>query len=169
MVTPTAVAAGPVTLRPWRPDEATLYIDLRDESVFTFTTEARDLGSAQCRNNIAAAHTDPFHAPFAICDTHDRPVGNLAVVKRGSRAVVSYWLAQEVRGRGWASEAVRAATPWAFDTWDVSELEMEIDATNVASVRVAEAAGYLRHGTRLESACGGEALVYRLGRTAPLS
>lgn len=169
MVTPPEVVAGPVILRPWRPDEASLYIDLRDESVFTFTTEPRELDSVQCQNNIVAAHTDPFHAPFAICDTRDRPVGNLAVVKRGSRAVVSYWLAPEVRGRGWASRAVRAATRWAFDTWDVSELEMEIDASNLASVRVAEATGFRRHGTRLESACGGEALVYRLGRTAPPS
>jgi [ribosomal protein S5]-alanine N-acetyltransferase len=166
-VTPAEVVAGPVTLRPWRPEEARLYIELRDEAVFTFTTEPLELEETECRHNIETASADPFHAPFAVCDANDRPVGNLAVAKRGDKAVVSYWLAPGARGRGWASAAVKAATRWAFDTWDVSETEMEIDPANLASLRVAAAAGYRRYGTRLESACGRPALVFRFERTAP--
>jgi RimJ/RimL family protein N-acetyltransferase len=44
------------------------------------------------------------------------------------------------------------------------EVWLEIDPANQASIRVAEAAGFRRGGMRLESACGGPALMYR--RTA---
>ncbi len=163
---PPEVTAEAVKLRPWRPEEAGLYVSSRDETVFSFTTEAPQLDEAECRSNIEAARADPWQAPFAICGPDDRPVGNVAVVQRGDVAVLSYWLAPQARGRGWAVAAVRAATRWAFDTWEVSVVELEIDPANQPSVRVAEASGFRRHGIRLESACGGAALVFRLPRSS---
>ncbi|MGH8912131.1 MAG: GNAT family N-acetyltransferase, partial [Acidimicrobiia bacterium] len=134
---------------------------LRDEAVFRFTTEAPDLGLEACRQNITDAATDPNHAQFAICDRDARPVGNLAVMRSSAGAMVSYWLAAEARGKGWAAAALNASTEWAFGTWDLDHVDLEIDPANESSIRVARAAGYRRHGLRLESACGGPALLYR--------
>jgi RimJ/RimL family protein N-acetyltransferase len=79
----------------------------------------------------------------------------------GRQAAISYWLAPEARGRGWASDALRTGSAWANATWEVEHLELEIDPQNEASIKVATAAGYRRHGIRLESACGGPALLFR--------
>ena len=159
---PAPVAAGEVTLRPWRAGEAELYIRLRDELVFRFTTEPPDLDRVRCRSNILAALPDPHVAPFAICAPGGDPVGNMAVSRRGKKAEISYWLAAEGRGRGWAKAALLAATAWAFSTWPLEAIELEIAVDNQASMGVAVAAGYRPAGLRLESACGGPARLMRL-------
>lgn len=153
-----------VTLRPWTATEADLYLALRDNLVFRFTTESRHLAPGECRRNIDLAQADPTGASFAICDPAGHPVGNLDVSRSGSRVTMSYWLAPTARGRGWAADALRTASAWAWETWDVDYLELEIDPENEASIFVARAAGYRRHGLRLESACGGPAILYRVAR-----
>lgn len=158
---PDPVTVGKITLRPWEPDEAGLYLALRDEEIFRFTTEDPSVGEEAARCTIAAARDNPVQVPFAICDAKGDPIGNLALIRRGKSAEISYWLAAPARGRGWASSALRSATEWAFDHWDVRQAELEIDPQNQASIRVAEAAGYRHSGIRLESACGGPAAVYR--------
>lgn len=156
------IAAGEVVLRPWRPEEAALYLDLRDETVFRFTTEDPDLDVVACRQNFGA--DDPHHVEFAICTSAGTPVGHLALTRRGRAAMASYWLAPQGRGRGWATAALNAADAWAFANWDPDYIELEIDPANFASIGVAGRAGFTRHGLRLESACGGPAHIYRLAR-----
>lgn len=158
---PPTVPAGEVSLRPWHPEEADVYAGLRDDLVLRFTTEPVSLGLDECRQNIAGALQDPNHAPFAICGPDGTPVGNVRVVRKGPTVDISYWLGAEGRGHGWASAALRAATEWAFQRWPVEEAELEIDVENQASMGVAQAAGYRREGTRILSACGGPAAIYR--------
>lgn len=158
---PEPVAGGEVVLRPWTPEEAGLYVELRDDVVFRFTTEPQDLDERQCRANIEAAIADPDVAPFAICEKDGAVIGNLSVSCRGDTAVIAYWLAARARGRGRAAAALEAATAWAFEKWSIAHAELEIDPGNTASLRVAQAAGYRRQGLRLESACGGPAIVLR--------
>lgn len=158
-MTPPELRTGAVTLRGWRPDDADAYIEMRDDLVFRFTTEPKDLDPARCRSNIEQTLSDPNQAPFAIYDGDGRLQGNLAVGRRGKTAVISYWLSPGGRGRGLATEALKAATEWVFAAWEVDRAELEIDPENSASLRVAEASGYHRRGLRLESACGGPAVV----------
>lgn len=158
---PEPVVAGDVVLRPWRPEEAGLYVELRDDVVFRFTTEPHDLDESQCRENIEAAIVNPHEAAFAICELDGAAIGNVSVSHRGDTAVIAYWLAAHGRGRGRATAALQAATAWAFEMWNVVHAELEIDPENTASLRVADAAGYRRQGLRLESACGGPAIVLR--------
>lgn len=158
---PEAVAAQDVVLRPWRPEEAGLYVELRDDVVFRFTTEPPDLDESRCRENIEAASASPDEASFAICELDGAVIGNMSVSRRGDTAVIAYWLAAHGRGRGRAAAALRAATAWAFDNWSVVHTELEIDPDNTASLRVADSAGYRRQGLRLESACGGPAILLR--------
>ncbi|MFP3914671.1 MAG: GNAT family N-acetyltransferase [Actinomycetota bacterium] len=158
---PTPVTAGDVTLRAWEPEEADLYASLRDDVVFRFTTESESVGERECRQGIVEARGSRGQVPFAVCDPGGRPVGNMALLRRGDTVEISYWLGEQARGRGWAAAALRAATEWAFRHWPVSQAELEIDLANEPSMRVAEAAGYDRRGTRLTSACGGPAAVFR--------
>lgn len=155
------IQSGEVTLRPWGTDEVDLYLSLRDVEVFRFTTEDPDLDREHCRLDFVGEGRSESSARFALCGPDGRPVGNLTVDRFGDRAAIAYWLAPQARGRGWAAEALRAATQWAAANWPVGHIELEIHPENTASVRVAQAAGYARHGLRLESACGGPALLYR--------
>lgn len=158
---PEPVTVGELTLRPWDPDEAGVYVDLRDDLVLRFTTEPPDLDEKQCRTNIEEARNDPNHVPFAICGRDGTVLGNLSITRLGDTAMISYWLAPQGRGKGVATDALRAATNWAFDHLPVAEAELEIDPENIASLRVAEAAGYSRRGIRLASSCGGPAVILR--------
>lgn len=158
---PETIARGELTVRPWRADEASAYVDLRDGLVLRFTTESEDLDVATCRADIASDLADPSRARFAICGPDGAPSGSIAAVRLGDRAVISYWLAPGARGRGWAAAGLEMVTEWAFDTWRIVEAELEIDAQNNASMKVADNAGYLRSAMRLTSACGGPAFVYR--------
>ena len=65
---------------------------------------------------------------------------------------VAYWVRPEQRGRGLASRAVRAATPWAHRRLAVPRLWLEIKPGNEASLRVAHRAGY-RFEQRLPRHC----------------
>jgi len=61
----------------------------------------------------------------------------------------------EARGRGYATEALRAALAWRFESTTTVAM---IDAPNVASVRVAEKCGY--HATPEASYRGSEVLLF---------
>lgn len=152
---------GDISLRSWREDEGDRYRSLRDEEVFRFTTESDEADAAHCGLVIATARADPRRAAFAVCDPSGDPVGSVSVRRTRDHVEVSYWLSAAARGRGWASGSLRAVTAWARSVWGEAEVWLEIDPANQASIRVAEAAGFRRGGMRLESACGGPALVYR--------
>ena len=157
---PESVFAGPILLRPWREDEGEVYRRLRDGLVFRFTTESPEDDGRACADAIASARRDPNRLAFAVCDPDGEPVGHVGAQRRPDHAELSYWLAAPARGRGWATRAVVAATDWVIDRWDSPEVWLEIDPDNQPSIRVAVSAGFRRRGLRLESACGGPALVF---------
>ena len=59
---------------------------------------------------------------------------------------IGYWCAPWARGQGIMSAAVRLVRDWAFDELELERLELTTDADNVASQRVAAAAGFTREG-----------------------
>jgi len=59
---------------------------------------------------------------------------------------IGYMVPPEARGRGAATGAVQLLTRWGFDELGLERLQLQIDATNVASIRVAERAGYRLDG-----------------------
>ena len=61
-------------------------------------------------------------------------------------AEIGYGISGEHRGRGYATEAVRAVSAWAFQHPDVTALEAETDAGNTASKRVLEKCGFTATG-----------------------
>ena len=63
------------------------------------------------------------------------------------RAEIGYWVDPRARGRGVASDAVRAVCHWAFKNLDLQIIEWRCEVGNVASRRVAEKAGFLIEAT----------------------
>jgi ribosomal-protein-alanine N-acetyltransferase len=161
---PEPIRAGSLTLRAWQPEEAELYVSGRDETIFEFTTESPGLDRDSCADDIRRRRHDPNLAPFAVCDDQGRPLGTIEVRRVGDEAELSYWLMGSARGRGYGKAALLAASEWAEQAWGARILTLEIRPDNEASIRTARAAGFTRSGTRLNSACGGPALLYRRRR-----
>jgi RimJ/RimL family protein N-acetyltransferase len=91
---------------------------------------------------------------FAI-DVGGQAVGGLGLrpgedVWRRS-AEIGYWLGQEHWGQGIMTEAVQAATAYAFRAFEVTRVHAGVFAWNPASARVLEKAGYELEG-RLRNA-----------------
>lgn len=62
---------------------------------------------------------------------------------------LGYWLTPSAWGRGYATEAVRAAVPWMFDTWPaLNRVEAVVYAGNGASAGVLRKAGFVEEGRK---------------------
>jgi RimJ/RimL family protein N-acetyltransferase len=86
------------------------------------------------------------------------PINNFAIVVDGAAvggiglmlkedvfrrsAEIGYWLGEEFWGHGIVTEAVRAVTRYAFDTFDICRVFAGVFEWNPASMRVLEKAGY---------------------------
>lgn len=57
-------------------------------------------------------------------------------------AEIGYWLGEPFWGRGLTTEAVRAVTDYAFETFDLRRIDAGVFEWNRASMRVLEKAGY---------------------------
>jgi [ribosomal protein S5]-alanine N-acetyltransferase len=57
-------------------------------------------------------------------------------------AEIGYWLGEAHWGRGIATEAVKAASQWAFENYDLNRLWAGVFAHNAASARVLVKAGF---------------------------
>jgi RimJ/RimL family protein N-acetyltransferase len=86
---------------------------------------------------------------FAI-DVGGQAVGSLGFVPGEDvwrrSAEIGYWLGEEHWGQGIMTEAVQAATAYAFRALDVTRLHAGVFAWNPASARVLEKAGYELEG-----------------------
>ena len=109
---------------------------------------------------------DAFPHPYTLVDAKRwieianpaTPITNFAIVVEGAAvgaiglmlredvfrrsAEIGYWLGEEFWGRGIVSEAVRAVTDYAFETFDLCRVYAGVFEWNPASMRVLEKAGY---------------------------
>lgn len=67
-------------------------------------------------------------------------------------AEIGYWLGQRFWNRGIATAAVRAVTKYGFEQFSLTRIYALPFASNVASHRVLEKAGYVREGVLRRSA-----------------
>jgi [ribosomal protein S5]-alanine N-acetyltransferase len=87
---------------------------------------------------------------FAIAEADtDHAVGGIGLwleqLAQG-RATAGYSVSPSARGRGIATAALSALTSFAWSVPGLHRIELHIEPWNVASVRVAERAGYEREG-----------------------
>jgi 8-oxo-dGTP diphosphatase len=96
-------------------------------------------------------------------------IGCVGISVSDGGAEVGYWIGRPFWGQGFASEAVGAVLPAAFEGFAAPEAFAEVMAANPASFRVLEKAGFLRvgEGTGCRGRCAGAPVVrYALGREA---
>lgn len=70
---------------------------------------------------------------------------------RFSSRDIGYWLGRPFRGQGYLTEALTAVTQFAFDELSFVDLKWQAVLGNLASARVARAAGFKFCGTRPSS------------------
>ena len=146
---------GVVTLRPWREhDVPSIVSACQDEDIAWWLDQVpHPYGEADARTYVAMTRRgwkDGTHAGFAVTDAGTGEVlGSVGLhwldPDQGV-AEVGYWVRREVRGRGIATRATVLVARWALGSCGMKRVQLRADSRNVASQRVAEAAGFRREG-----------------------
>jgi RimJ/RimL family protein N-acetyltransferase len=79
----------------------------------------------------------------------DELLGSIAlssVERVHGRAMVSFWVAPEARGKGVATQALWLLAGWVFGSLGLVRLELFTEPENAASQRVVERCGFVREG-----------------------
>lgn len=92
------------------------------------------------------AYSQPGYGQYAIVlKESDAVIGCCGFIDMqfngGRETEVTYRIAKEYWGKGFASEAVRACKEYAFSQLGLSRLMARIEPENIASIKVAEKAG----------------------------
>ena len=128
-------------------DDAAVARNLRDRFPHPYT-------AADAATWVRAATRDRPQTSFAIA-VGGEAIGSEAIGGIGLQiqddvyrrsAEVGYWLGREYWGHGIATEALRGFSDWAFAHYDLCRLFAYVFATNPASRRVLEKAGYAFEG-----------------------
>lgn len=145
-----------VVLRPWRQDDAPAIVAAidRDPEITAWLDlipQPYDLSDARAYvAQCTRGWSDGTAATFAVLARSDGTVVGSIGARLGDPvhlvAEVGYWVARDARGRGVATRALRLITGWLFDTVGIQRLQLQTDAHNEASQRVALKAGFTREG-----------------------
>jgi [ribosomal protein S5]-alanine N-acetyltransferase len=160
---------GPLSLRPWRPDDAHVLAAAWDDPLVRQWLEPPTGGASVAATWIAGAEHrlaggTAIDAAIVVDGAVAGEIGLHRFDRRRRAALVGYWVGPGHRGRGLAATALAAATRWWFDTVDGMALVAECASANVASWRTAEVAGF----TLLEERDGRRVLaIVRSGGGAP--
>jgi ribosomal-protein-alanine N-acetyltransferase len=102
------------------------------------------------RHYVREAREDLGYAFLIFEAANDSLVGGLTLsnVRRGvtQAATLGYWLGVPHLGRGYMTEAARAAMTHAFDVLRLHRVEAAAQPNNAASIRVLERLGFTREG-----------------------
>ncbi|GAA3102008.1 hypothetical protein GCM10017600_32710 [Streptosporangium carneum] len=148
------ILAGQIVLRPLTPgDVGAMVRACADPQIRRFLPSlpvpyTRDDALAYLRT--AEQDWESGGAAFAVADAEtDEWLGNVGLKRLDPRGngEVGYLVAPWARGRGVATAAARALTDWAF-ALGVRRMELLANVENLASQRVAMAAGFQREGVR---------------------
>lgn len=119
-----------------------VWLTLRDRFPHPYTA-----ADAAAFLRLATAQQPPCDLAIA---TADEAIGGIGLQRQTDvhrlTAEIGYWLGEPFWGRGIATRAVRAVSEWAFATLDLERLYACVFATNPASARVLDKAGYRFEG-----------------------
>ena len=143
-----------IRLRPFRElDRDALFAIYSDATVMRYWGFPPWTEIAQAEAHLAPllAITDPVPSySWAIARAGDDTLAGtttLFAIRRDQlRAELGYSLAPSEQGKGVASEAVRLALGFAFDTLGLERIEADVDPRNAPSCRLLERLGFQREG-----------------------
>jgi RimJ/RimL family protein N-acetyltransferase len=133
---------GDIALRPLaEADVPALTAAAQDPLVPYYTSVPENYTEDDAREFIARGGND-----YAIVDAEsDELLGVVGFILRDHRrGNFGYWVARDARGRGAATRALRLLTRWAAEEHDLARLDLIVEPENLASIRVAEKAGFRR-------------------------
>ena len=116
--------------------------------------------AAQSDENLKAAYTEMlsgslahpeqwnWYAIWVIELADGTHIGELCFkgLEENGVAEIGYGIAERYQNQGFATEAVQAVVDWALKEPDVTVIEAEADANNIASQRVLEKCGFAPNG-----------------------
>ena len=140
-----------LVLRPPHLSDAVYVAEMaNDAEVARMTTRVRHpyrLSDAEAYLDAVLSADPQTDRPFLIEHRSFGPIGMTGFHRAEDRfAELGYWLGRTFRGRGFATEAVRAALDWAREGWGRRAMLSSHFADNPASGRVLEKAGFLYTG-----------------------
>ena len=141
-------------IRPPAPEDAPQAFELINDPDVKLWNPARDcpdLETAAAWLRDGADWSDGTHATWSAVDRESlRMIGNVSLfaIDTDDRvAKIGYRVLPSARGRGVARQMVDAVTRWAFESRGLMRVQLEHSVHNVASCRVAGAAGFVHEGT----------------------
>lgn len=152
---PVRLEACGVVLREYRPsDELDLILAFADEEIARWNPgpPGPDAAGEFLRRRNDWSGSD--HASWAVADARDRLVGSVSLHKIDvdqADAEIGYWVAPWGRRKGHATEAVMAASRFAFAQLGLHRLYLYHAVDNSGSCAVAHAAGSVHEGTLRKS------------------
>jgi RimJ/RimL family protein N-acetyltransferase len=151
---PKPLGDGVVQLREWHAEDRDALVEIAgDEEIRRWTRvpspySQRDAEEwfALTRTTRAAGH----QAAFAMVDAETGELlGSIDLRMNPADPAIAelgYMVGPRARGRGVATRGVEILTEWAFESMGVERMEILVDPRNEPSLKVAEAAGYVREG-----------------------
>jgi RimJ/RimL family protein N-acetyltransferase len=143
---------GEIALRHWRePDTAALAALCQDETIVRWTNVPAGYTEHTARARIAEAEADRQAGRalvLAVVDAQTDDVLGACDLRLAANdphcAEIAYMLDARAHGRGLMTEAVRLLSRWAIGELGVSHIEIFAHPENLASIAVAERAGFTR-------------------------
>lgn len=143
---------GDLRIRSWQMTDAPVRLAAaKDAEIRRFTSVPRDIDLADAQQWIhesKAWHENRVATYFAI-EWHGQCVGSvglIAFISEHERAEVGYWLLPHARGQGLAARSLACLINYSFEQPDIARLDLFTNLDNKASMRTAEACGFVREG-----------------------
>jgi len=168
-VTRTPIVGDGLVLRPWTPADVEPMVALFDDpDVARWTPLASPFDAAAAQAYIERAQTlASTRLQLAITNDGGEPFGE--VMLDVPSAVAGYMVGHNFRRRGMASRALRLITAYAHEVASLPEVSLQVATDNIASIGVAQHAGYVLTDRRLLQVrnkgrwCDLETWVHRAG------
>lgn len=146
------LAGAKVRLRPWSPADADdVFRACQDAQIQRWTPVPSPYTYADAVTYVTETAPTAWQdggAVFAVVEAGSgQLVGSIGAhgMKEGV-AHVGYWTRPAARGMGLTSEALRVLTGWFLAEGGAARVELVVEPENLASARVAQAAGFTREG-----------------------
>jgi ribosomal-protein-alanine N-acetyltransferase len=136
-----------VILRPLTPHDRALFEEARTDSTiaYRFGTQTAALDD-QIQHFIGLFETGQGGA-LTIAPHQQTAVGAIFLEHGDSdRGDIGYWVLSQRRGHGYATRGLQLAAAWALQSLGWARVQLWIEPDNEPSLRVAEAAGFIREG-----------------------